>query len=257
MKISEISVRRPVTTVMIYVLVCVVAGIFVPRLGVDLYPSSTVPVLSVSTIYENIGPQEIEENVTKLLESRLSAVSGLESMTSTSSLGRSNVRLLFGYDIDLDDAYNDVQAIISRATRSLPDGCEAPVLRRYDSDSSPIMRLTVSGDLPLHEIRTLAEDDITPLLERIPGVATVSVYGGAEKLVRVDVSENRLRAYDLTLSEIASALKQRNIKASGGTMTETGIDYQIYVDESFLTLDDIRRSVVAEVSIPSSFIMYP
>ena len=252
MKISEISVRRPVTTVMIYVLVCVVAGIFVPRLGVDLYPSSTVPVLSVSTIYENIGPQEIEENVTKLLESRLSAVSGLESMTSTSSLGRSNVRLLFGYDIDLDDAYNDVQAIISRATRSLPDGCEAPVLRRYDSDSSPIMRLTVSGDLPLHEIRTLAEDDITPLLERIPGVATVSVYGGAEKIVRVDVSENRLRAYDLTLSEIASALKQRNIKASGGTMTETGIDYQIYVDESFLTLDDIRRSVVAEVSIPSS-----
>lgn len=252
MKISEVSVRRPVTTVMIYVLICVVAGIFVPRLGVDLYPASTVPVLSVSTTYENIGPQEIEENVTKLLESRLSAVSGLDSMTSTSSTGRSTVRLLFGYDVDLDEAYNDVQEILSRATRALPDGCDAPVLRRYDSNSSPIMRLTVSGDLPLHEIRTLAEDDITPLLERIPGVASVSVYGGAEKIVRVDVSENRLRAYDLTLSEIASALNRRNIKASGGTMTETGIDYQIYIDESFLTLDDIRRSVVAEVSIPAS-----
>lgn len=251
MKISELSVRKPVTTIMLYALLCVLGFIFIPRLGVDLYPASTDPVLSVSTVYEDVGPEEIEENVTKLLESRLSAVSGLESMTSTSSTGRSTVRLFFGYDVDLDEAYNDVQAILSRLTRSLPDGCESPVLRRYDSNASPIMRLTVSGDLPLHELRAVAEDDISPLLERVPGVATVSVSGGAEKIVRVDISENRLRAYNLTLSGVASALRQRNVKTSGGTLTENGIDYQISVDESFRTLDDIRRAVVGEVTIPA------
>ncbi|HPO03373.1 MAG TPA: efflux RND transporter permease subunit, partial [Treponemataceae bacterium] len=88
MKISELSVRQPVTISMLFALICVVSAIFVPRLGVALFPSVTFPMLSVSTTYGNVGPAEVEQNVTKLLESRLSVVSGLKSMTSTSSAGR-------------------------------------------------------------------------------------------------------------------------------------------------------------------------
>ncbi|ULQ58738.1 efflux RND transporter permease subunit [Brucepastera parasyntrophica] len=252
MSIYELSVRQPVTISMVYVLVCVVAAIFVPRLGVALYPATTNPVLSVTTTYDNVGPEEIEKTVTRILESRLSVVSGLKSMSSTSSFGRSNIRLTFGYDIDLDEASNTIKDILTRAVYALPDGADAPTLRKFDVNMMPIMRLSVSGDLPISELRVLAEDTIAPLLERIEGVASASVSGGASRIVRVDIMENRLKAYNLTLSTVASALAARNIQASGGTVTENGMNYEIYFNESFNSIDDIRQSVVAGVSIPSS-----
>ncbi len=251
MKISELSVRQPVTISMLFALICVVSAIFVPRLGVALFPSVTFPMLSVSTTYGNVGPAEVEQNVTKLLESRLSVVSGLKSMTSTSSAGRSNISLEFGYDTDLTEASDAINQILSRVVRMLPDECDTPILRKFDINSMPIMRLTVRGDLPISELKALAEDKIAPLLERVDGVAATNVSGGANKIIRVDVTENRLRAYGLTLSGIASSLAVRNIQSSGGTMTEDGKNYQIFVDEKFRTLDDIRQTVVAGVSIPA------
>ncbi len=250
MTLSEVSVRKPVTTAMIYVLVCVIAAIFVPRLGVALFPSTSMPVLSVSTSCRNLGPEEVEKNVTQPLEAALSALSGLESMTSTSSSSSSRIQLTFGYDRDLDDAYADIQQILTRASRSLPEGASSPSIMKFDLGSMPIMRLTVKGDLSLSDLRNLADDKITPLLERVEGVASAESRGGADKEVRVRVSENRLRAYNLTLSEISSALAKRNVTASGGTLVENGLDYEIYVDEGFDTLDDIRQTVISSVSIP-------
>jgi len=245
MTFSELSVRKPVTTVMFYVLVCVIAAIFVPRLGVALYPSVSMPVLSVSTSYANAGPEEIEKNITAVLESRLGVISGLESMSSSSSAGQSNIRLTFGYNTDLDEASADIKDVLSRAANALPDNSGTPSLRRFDMSAMPIMRLTVSGDLPVNELKALAEDKISPLLERIDGVASADVMGGARKIVRVDVLENRLRAYNLTLSGLASSLAARNIRSSGGTLTENGMNYQVYLDETYGSLEEIRQTTVA------------
>jgi len=245
MTFSELSVRKPVTTVMLYVLVCVIAAIFVPRLGVALYPSVSMPVLSVSTSYANAGPEEIEKNVTAVLESRLGVISGLESMSSSSSAGQSSIRLTFGYDTDLDEASADIKDVLSRVANALPDNCGTPTLRRFDMSAMPIMRLTVSGDLPVNELKALAEDKISPLLERIDGVASADVMGGARKIVRVDVLENRLRAYDLTLSGLASSLASSNIRSSGGTLTENGMNYQVYLDETYASLEEMRQTAVA------------
>lgn len=252
MTISEVSVRKPVTTAMIYVLVCVIAAIFVPRLGVAMFPSTTMPVLSVSTSVSNLGPEEVEKNVTEPLESALSAISGLESMTSTSTSSSSRIQLTFGYDRDLDDAYADIQQVLTRAISALPDEAGSPSIMKFDMSSMPIMRLTVKGDLSLSDLRTLADDKITPLLERVEGVASADSRGGADKQVKVVVSENRLRAYDITLTEISTALDNRNVSTSGGTLTENGMDYEIYIDEGFDTLDDIRQTVIATVSIPEA-----
>lgn len=251
MSVSELSVRKPVTVTMAYVLVIVVSAIFVPRLGVALFPSTSMPVLSVSTSWPNAGPEEVEKNVTDLLESRLSAVAGLDSVNSTSSAGQSSIRLSFGYDVDLDGAEKDVQDILNRSLGSLPDDAGTPTLRRFDMSSMPIMRLTVKGDLPVSELRSLAEDTISPLLERIEGVASADVNGGAQRVVRVDVSENRLRAYGLTLSGVAQSLAARNVKTSGGTLTDNGVNWKVAVDESFRSLDDIRQTVVSTVSVPA------
>lgn len=252
MTVAEISVRRPVTVSMLFVLVCVVAAIFVPRLGVALYPSTTMPVLTVFTSYSNAGPEEVDSNVTSVLESRLRAVSGLKSMTSTSSSGQSRIRLSFGYDIDLDRAMDDVATILNRNANSLPETAGTPTVRRFDMNSWPIMRLVVSGDLPVNELKSLAENTLSPMLERVEGVAAADVSGGADKLVRVDVNENRLQAYNLSLSGIATALSSRNIRSSGGILTENNINYQVQLDETYTSLEDIRHTIVATHSVPAA-----
>lgn len=251
MRVSELSVRQPVTIVMAYVLLCFVAAIFVPRLGVALYPATSMPVLTVNATWPDVGPEEVEKNVTRVLETRLSVLSGLEEMTSSSSLGRSSIRLTFGYDSDLDEASVDIKDILARAVNALPEDCETPTLRRFDMNSRPIMRLTVSGNVAISELKTLADDTLAPLLERVPGVASADVSGGAARVVRVDVDENRLQAYGLTLSGISAALAARNVRTSGGTLEDDGMDYEIYLNEGYGSLDDVRQTVVSAVSVPA------
>ncbi len=244
MTISALSVRGPVTITLIYVLICVSAEIFLPRLGNALYPTVDMPMISVRTTYSNVGPEEIEENVTKVLENQLGRVEGLKSITTQSSEGQSMIMMEFGYDVDLDEATDNIQEVLNMVPRRLPDDCDPPTGFKFDMSSAPIMRLTVKGDLPLNELKSIAEDTIQPYLERVSGVASADVMGGAQKIVRVDVSRNRLEAYDLTLSQISSALSGRNIQLSGGTVTQDGMDYQITTNEYFSSLDDIRRTVV-------------
>ena len=245
MNVSELSVRRPVTITMLYVLACVIAAVFIPRLGIALYPSTELPMLTVSTSYPNVGPEEIDTNVTDIIVSRLNRIPGLQSITSTSSNGRSQVRLEFGYDTDLEQAKDDVTAALSNISNRLPDGCGTPSIFQFNIDSRPIMQLAVEGDLPVDELKTLAEDIVQPLLERVDGVATTDVSGGVSRRVIVDLSRNRLEAFGLTAQSIRSALAARNMQVSSGTITHGKTDYEIVTNEYFQSLEDIRTTVIA------------
>ncbi len=244
MNISELSVRRPVTITMIYVLACVIACVFIPRLGIALYPSTEMPMISVNTSYPNVGPEEIDVNVTDVIVNRLSRISGLKSISTNSSNGRSRVMLEFGYDKDLDEAYDDITAALSNISNQLPDECGIPSIWKFNMDSMPIMRLAVEGDLPIDELKTVAEDTIQPMLERVDGVATTDVSGGVAREVIVDVSRNRLEALGLTLQNITSALSSRNIQVSSGRITKGTLDYEIVTNEYYQSLDDIRNTIV-------------
>lgn len=246
MSIAELSVRRPVTMTMAYVLVIVIACVFIPQLGTALFPSTTMPFLMVSTTYTGVGPEEIDDTVTTVIVNQLKGISGLDSITSTSQTGSSRIQLEFGYDIDLDDAYDDVSSALSRITSQLPDNCGTPSIRRFDSSSMPIMRLGVSGELALDELKTLSEDTIQPLLERVDGVASVDIRGGANREIHIDVIHNRMEAYGISLQSVSSALAARNIQLSSGDITQNGMDYEIITSEYFQSLDDIRQTVISK-----------
>ncbi len=245
MNISELSVRRPVTITMLYVLACVIAAVFIPRLGIALYPSTERPVLTISTSYPNVGPEEIDTNVTDIITSRLNRISGLKSIISTSRNGRSQIRLEFGYDTDLDQAKDDVTAALSNISNRLPEECGIPSIFQFNIDSRPIMQLAVEGDLPVDELKTLAEDIVQPLLERVDGVATTEVSGGVAREIIVDLSRNRLEAFGLTAQSIRSALAARNMQVSSGTITHNDMDYEIVTSEYYQSLEDIRTTVIA------------
>ena len=194
------------------------------------------------------GPEEIEQQVTKVLENKLSSVSGLESITSTTAKGQSRIMLEFGYGTDLDEASSDIESVISQVTYSLPDFASTPSLMRFDMSSMPIIRMIMKGDLAQDTLKTIAEETIQPMLERVEGVASVNVMGGAGKEVHVSISQNRLQAYGITISQVVSAIDSRNVQASGGTFVQDDTNYEVIVDERYGSLEDIGDTVIKTAS---------
>ncbi|MDR0377771.1 MAG: efflux RND transporter permease subunit [Spirochaetaceae bacterium] len=252
MNIAKYSVQRPVTIVVLYILALGIAATLVPNIAVDLFPSTTRPVLSVYTSFPGAGPADVERNVTMPLERALAASKGLTDMTSSSSFESSFINLNFAYGTDMDKAMTDVQTLAARLANSLPDGAGSPTVRRFDMSAMPIMRLVVRGDYPPDQLRIFAEDEIQAGIERIEGVASATVTGGTTQIVRVAVSQNRLAAYNLTLNDVTAALRGQNILTSGGSMTRGARDYQLLTRQELADLDQVKRLVVKTVNIPQA-----
>ena len=249
MNISGLSVKHPVTVIMVYVLFVGVAISMVPNLAVDLYPSTQRPVLSVYTRFPGAGPADIEKNVTERLERALSSSRNLVNMTSNSQFESCFINLEFSYGTDMDKAVTDAQTTVNRLVNSLPDGVETPTVRRFDMSAMPIMRLVVRGNYPPDQLRLFAEDEIQANIERIDGVASAEVTGGTTQIVKVAVALNRLAAFNLTLSDVNSALRGQNILSSGGNLRRGTREYQIMTQEELVSLDQIKRLVVKTVNI--------
>ena len=249
MNIAEYSVKRPVTIVILFALVIGISLTLLVNLAMDLYPSVNRPVLSVFTRFPGAGPADVERNVTERLERSLSSSRGLVNMTSNSQFESSSINLEFAYGTDMDKIVNDTQILLNRLANSLPNGVQAPVVRRFDMSATPIMSLVVRGNYPSDQLRIFAEDEIQPSIERIEGVAAADVTGGTTQIVKVEVSLNRLAAFNLTLSDISSSLRGQNVMSSGGNLRRGTHEYQIMTQEELVNIDQIKRLAVKTVSL--------
>ncbi|HWP68467.1 MAG TPA: efflux RND transporter permease subunit, partial [Rectinemataceae bacterium] len=252
MSVVRKSIDHPVTVIMIYVLLCGLAAVFVTQLAVSLNPDINMPVLSVNTTYSGAGPEDVEQNVTKVLENALSSVEGLETITSTSSQDSSSIMLEFGYDVDLDVTQNEVESTINGVLDRLPEDCDTPTIRQFDMSSEPIIKLAIKGNRSIEDLKAIGEDTIQPQLERIEGVATASVVGGSDKIISVEVSQNRLAAHGLTLTAVASALGAQNILLSGGDIVRGTTEYQIRTHEKLSSIEEVKGLVIKTVVSGSS-----
>lgn len=248
MNISETSVNRPVTILVLISLFVGVSFFMIPEIAVEMFPEITPPVISIQTIYPGANPSEVEKYVTDIIETQLSSLTGMNNMTSTSSEGQSSIILEFDYNIDLDEATDDIRDALEVTANSLPDDSNSPIIMKFNMDGSSIMRLVIEGNESTEDLKILAEDTVAPLLERIEGVASADVSGGDTKIIAVDVSLNRLKAYNLSLSSISQAISKQNLQMGEGSLTREGMEYQLRVDEEFKTLEDVRRIVVASLN---------
>jgi HAE1 family hydrophobic/amphiphilic exporter-1 len=249
MNIAGYSVKRPVTIVVLYALALGIAATMVPNLAVDLYPSTSRPVLSVFTRFPGAGPLDVERNVTERLERSLSASRGLTNMTSNSQFESSSINLEFAYGTDMDKAVTDAQTLLNRLVNSLPDGVDTPMVRRFDMSAMPIMRLIVRGNYPPDQLRIFAEDEIQSAIERIEGVAAAEVTGGTTQVVRVAVSLNRLAAFNLTMADVSSALRGQSVLSSGGSLRRGEREYQIMTEEELSDIEQVKRVVVKTINL--------
>ncbi|MDR2740632.1 MAG: efflux RND transporter permease subunit [Treponema sp.] len=245
MSFAKGVVSRPTTVFIIFVLL-IMLGIFAfVNLPLDLLPEINPPYLVVYTSYTGAGPEEVERTVTRTLEAALSSVSSLENITSTSAKGSSMMFMEFTYGTDLTDASNSVRDALERIRNYLPSGSEVPLLFKFDPSMMPIMGLMVTGNRTPEELRELAEDTIIPRIEQTPGVATASVNGGREKIIRVEIPQSRLEAYGLTVTQIQQMLASQNLQVSAGTIVEGGTSYILTTMGEYTSLDQIRSTVIS------------
>ncbi len=186
----------------------VVAGL-AAYVGVEVreLPDVDRPVVTVRTTFDGASPQTIDQELTKVIEGAVARVSGLKSISSTSSFGQSRVTLEFSDAIDLAVAANDVRDAIGRITQNLPDEADAPQIVKADSDSSAILRLAVtSTKLNMDDLTQLVENEVIDRLASVDGVADVEEYGDQEKVFRVDVDQGALASRGLTIGDLTKAL---------------------------------------------------
>ena len=245
MSFAKTAVSRP-TTIFIIFLLLIGLGIFaMVNLPIDLFPEINPPYLVVYTSYTGAGPEEVERSVTRTLEAALSSVSSLENINSTSSKGSSMVIMEFTYGTDLADASNSVRDALERVRSYMPTGAETPTIFRFDPSMIPIMGLMVTGNRSPEELRELAEDTIIPRIEQTQGVATASVNGGRERIIRVEIPQSRLEAYGLTVTQIQQMLAAQNMQVAAGTITEGGLSYLLTTMGEYTSLDEIRNTVIS------------
>ena len=245
MNLTALCIRRPVATYMAALIVIILGVISFLKIPVDLMPEITFPTVTISTSYANVGPLEMETLVTEPVEKAVSSVEGVEDITSVSVEGRSQVRVSFGWSKDLEVAVSDVRAKIDRIRDDLPAGAEAPVVSKYDVNASPIMFIGVSGKMDPVALRTFVDREIRYRLERVAGVAAADIRGGLEREIHVNLSLDRLKAFELSTDQVIRALRAGNINLPAGNLSRAHLEVSVRTLGEFNDLDQLRNTVVA------------
>jgi HAE1 family hydrophobic/amphiphilic exporter-1 len=214
------------------------------RLPVDLMPEFTRPMITIRVGYPGVGPLEIEELITRPLEQAVSAVAGLEEIQSGSQEGQSNVRLSFNWGTDLDEAADDVRSRLDRVRGRLPEEADAPTIFKADSNAMPIMNVGVEGEFDPVTLREVAQNELSPRLERVPGVAAVTVQGGLRRQIHVELSKEKITALNLSVDRVVQLLRTENQNLPLGEVDQGDSTYLLRSQGQFNSLDDIGNLVV-------------
>lgn len=245
MTLSAASVRRPIFTSMVTLIVMLLGAVAFSRLPIDLMPDITSPTLTVSTLYPNASPREIEELISRPIEQAMSAVPGVEEVTAVSVEGQSQVRVTFTWGTDLSEAANDIRDRLDRVIPRLPDDAERPTLRKFDLASFPIVILGASSDLDPIQLRKIIDEQVKYRIERVPGVASLDIFGGQQREIHVNLDADKIKALGLSLDQIMARLRADNITLPAGTIERGTQDILVRTPGEYQTLDDLRNTVVA------------
>lgn len=248
MPLSRLAVRRPVAVAMFFLAVILLGVISFTRLPVDLLPDVSYPRLVVVTSYPEVAPAEMERQITEPIERQVASVPGVESVTSTSRDGVSQVNLRFAWGTDMDFAMLNTRERLDNLRGQLPEMSGRPQILRVDPDSEPIMVISVAGD-DLWELRELAENVLRRRLEQLDGVAQAAVTGGLEREILVEVDPERLESLGISIAQVSEALAAANHQAAGGTILEGRSRFPLRTLGEFRSVAEIPDVVVGRTAV--------
>lgn len=246
MRLPEFGVRFPTTNIMIFSAVLVLGLFSLTKLPIDLMPEIEPPVISVITVYEGAGAEDVETKVTEVIENNLATVSNLDKLTSRSMEGLSVVSCRFNWGTNLDEASNDVRDKLEFAKRLLPEEIDTPIVFKFNTAMIPILFIGVnSSDEAYPQLYHLVDKQVSDNLKRIPGVGAVQMYGGRQRQININIDRGRLEAYHLSVQKIVERLAQENITLPAGDLKTGYLDYTLRVPGEFTEPEQIKDIIVA------------
>ncbi|MFH1010301.1 MAG: efflux RND transporter permease subunit [bacterium] len=241
MKLTEIAIRRPGFFSMIFAALAVLGVISYLRLPVNLLPEMDWPYVIVSTVWPGAGPREVESMISKPMEEIFSTIGGMKHVRSYNSENISVVILEFEMAEDADKVTAEVQRKLEYVRPLLPEGAKSPIVEKADVGTAPILRLSLTSDLPDKELFILAKEYVKPLLEQVKGIATVDIVGGFEREIRVEADPDRLAAAGVAIMDLTAGIGAENLDFSAGNMYSERQNVAVRLSGKFNNLDQIRQ----------------
>ncbi len=244
MTITELAIKRPTLVVVVFTVLAVLGGFSYYQLNYELLPKMSIPVVTITTIYPGASPYEVENNVSKVIEDAVSGIDKIDNVRSSSFEGMSLVIIEFKQDANIDfvvqDASRKVSAILSR----LPSDAKAPTVSKIAFDEIPVLRMGVTSQMDSREFYQFMKDRIQPRISQISGVAQVSLTGGDEREIKVNLNANKVRAYGLSVLQIVQAVRTANMDFPTGKFKDADAQFVVRIAGKFASVDDMRQLIV-------------
>ena len=244
MAIYKSAIQKPVTTLLIFVAVMIIGLFSFMQLPVDQFPEMDPPYVTVMTTYPGASASEMETNVSKILENSLNSVDNLKSIYSTSKDNMSMVTLEMEWGSNIDEAVNDIRSFVDMAKDNLPDGCSTPVVFKFSTSTMPICQYAITADESYAGLDKILNDEIIPQLNQINGIGNISISGAPDRYVYVDIDQQKLDAYGLTLESVGGVVSANNLNLSSGTIKMDKEQYQMQVRSEFIESKEIENLMV-------------
>jgi HAE1 family hydrophobic/amphiphilic exporter-1 len=245
--LADLCIKRPVFATMINLLLVVLGWFSFQQIGVDQFPNVELPIVTVTTTLRGASPEEIETAVTKPIEDIINTVQGVDELSSISREGFSTINIQFVYERDRDAAAQDVRDKVNTILARLPQGTEPPIIDKFDLDAVPVLSISISAPRDLKEITYIADKQIKQNLETVPEVGAINIVGGRTRAVQVALAIDRLRAFGLTVEDVASALQQQNIEVPGGRLEQGSRELVVRTLGRMSNVPDFNNLIVANV----------
>ncbi|MDR1860026.1 MAG: efflux RND transporter permease subunit [Bacteroidales bacterium] len=254
MSIYNTAVNKPISTMMVFLAIIVLGVFSYIQLPVDQFPKMDPPYITVMASYPGANAQEIEENVTKILENQMNSVDKLKEMTSTSYDNVGVVTLEFQWEANIDEASNDVRDAVDKSMSALPDDIDRPTIMRFSTSMMPILVYAVTAEESYPGIDRILDEKLISNLNRIDGVGSVNLGGTPQRVIYVDLDPNKLDAYNLTLEQISNKILAENRDISTGSVKMGQSDYAMRVEGEFSESAEIKNIVLGTVNGKTLFL---
>lgn len=248
MSLYSASVKKPITTLVVFIGVIILGIYSFFYLPVDFFPKLEPPIITVFTFYQGANASDIEENITKRLENNFSTLTNLKKITSTSKENTSVLMLEFEWGKNLDEATNEVRDALGRAERYLPADAEKPVIFKFSASMVPVIIYSVTADQSYAALTDILDNKVVAPLNRIDGVGSVMMIGGPIRAVMVDIDPRKLDAYNLSLEQIGNALRTENIDMPAGNIEMGMVNYPVRVEGRFTNSDQVKDIIISNVN---------
>ena len=246
MKIAEISIKRPTIVVVLFTVLTLLGIISYKSLNYEMLPKFSPAVVSVSTIYPGASPSEVENTVTKKIEDAVSSMENIKKIQATSfeSLSLVTIQLKTGTDVNV--SLNDAQRKVNSILSELPDDVDPPSLNKFSLDDLPIITMSATAKMDDAKFFDLVENRIVPSISRVEGVAQVNIIGGREREIQVNIDENKLEAYGLSLLSVQQAIQSSNLDFPTGSIRTEDRDILVRLAGKYASVDELRNLIVSD-----------